>query len=139
MPMILRIENWPFLSPSRRTLQEEERWWAKCYLPDPLESVLRSHLEWTIVTGDAGSGKSTMLCALKRSEASTALILDDILTQKRGEAKEAQNPLLRIMRSSMVPANTPGRTAATWYQVPPSGDRRLPVPNRGGRRVARFR
>ena len=99
--MSLKVERWPFLSPQMRTPQEEERWWAECYVPDPHEAVLQSHPDWTIVTGGVGSGKSTMLRALKHSKAATALILEDDILSWRGRlTKESPNLLFRVMCTS---------------------------------------
>jgi DNA-binding response OmpR family regulator len=98
--MITRVETWPFISPHQRTPEEEERWWSKCHVYLPQEDVLRSHIEWTVVTGAPGSGKSTLLYALKRSEASTALILDNILPDRRAGDAARYGPLLWIMKAS---------------------------------------
>ncbi|GEM_PF-889740 len=99
--MSIKVENWPFLPPQMRTHQEEERWWAECYVPSPHEAVLQAHPDWTIVTGDAGSGKSTLLRAFKHSKASTALILeDDIISRRGAHAEESQNLLFRILRAA---------------------------------------
>ncbi|MBE7551040.1 MAG: AAA family ATPase [Anaerolineales bacterium] len=59
---------WPFLPEEQRTPEQNERWWAECYVPSPADVTLRGLPRSVIVSGGPGSGKTTALQALEKQE-----------------------------------------------------------------------
>lgn len=74
--------RWPFEAPEARLPEEEERWWAECYAPNPVQSVLESRSQWCVLLGGYQSGKSTALAALRRArQEQGVLILQEDFTE----------------------------------------------------------
>jgi len=71
--MSLTIANWPFLPEEQRTPEQNERWWAECYLPTLPDVTLQGAAYSVVVSGASGSGKSVALRALERAVAADLL------------------------------------------------------------------
>lgn len=72
--MTLTILQWPFLPEEQRTPEQNERWWAECYLPSLPDVTLQSATYSVIVYGGPGSGKSVALKALEKVMAKHLLV-----------------------------------------------------------------
>lgn len=73
--MSLTISYWPFLPEEQRTPEQNERWWAECYLPTLTDVTLQGTAFSVVVSGESGSGKSVALRALARAVAADLLLL----------------------------------------------------------------
>lgn len=67
--------EWPFHPPEQRSLEENERWWTRAYLSGVADDQLRGSPHWTLITGEAGSGKSVALRAWMRDESRRSFIV----------------------------------------------------------------
>lgn len=83
--MTLTISQWPFLPAEQRSPEQNERWWAECYVPSPAEVTLRGVPRSVIVSGESGSGKSIALQALEKQTAGQWLIFHYPLDRWPGE------------------------------------------------------
>lgn len=72
--MTLTVSQWPFLPAEQRTPEQNERWWAECYIPSPADVTLRGLARSVVVAGESGSGKSTALQAFEKQEMDRWLI-----------------------------------------------------------------
>lgn len=84
--MTLTVSQWPFLPAEQRTPEQNERWWAECYVPSPADVTLRGLARSVIVAGESGSGKSTALQAFEQQEAGRWLIFRYPLERWPGES-----------------------------------------------------
>ncbi len=67
--MTLAVSQWPFLPEEQHILEQNELWWAECYVPSPADVTLRGIAHSVIVSGEPGSGKSIALKAFEKMEA----------------------------------------------------------------------
>jgi len=73
--MSLTIHNWPFLPEGQRTPEQNERWWAECYVPSPADVTLHGIAHSVIAAGGTGSGKSTALRWFEKAWADRLLLV----------------------------------------------------------------
>lgn len=71
--MPFSYQTWPFRPFEARSAEENACWWAECHVAAPLQVVLSSEPHWRVISGGAGSGKTTALLALEQAEAQTSL------------------------------------------------------------------
>lgn len=69
-------DEWPFRPPDKRSRQENEAWWARCYVPGVADRQLAAADHWTLLTGPPQSGKSAALLAWRQDEAGRSLVVD---------------------------------------------------------------
>ncbi|MBL7164840.1 MAG: winged helix-turn-helix domain-containing protein [Anaerolineales bacterium] len=98
--MTFDFENCPFSPPQTWIPDEEERWWANCYLPHLSESALHDSPQWLILRGGYQSGKTTALSALRRARSQNALVLIKDFAIEVLTSEPPTNILLWIMRTA---------------------------------------
>lgn len=62
----MNYERWPFGPAAARTPDQEARWWAECYQPDPATTLFASAPGAAALIGRPGSGKTTAMTYLVR-------------------------------------------------------------------------
>ncbi len=82
---------WPFVKPEDRLAAEDARWWQECYLPRPVEEVIRGQTLWSVISGTAGSGKTTVLQSVLRTAGPHIFVLDYSPRQWKDLPQTTQN------------------------------------------------
>lgn len=95
--MNFRFEQWPFVLPSDRLPDEDERWWAECYVPPPQQQIIESRSQWCMILGKPQSGKTTLLTALRRQGQDKALILQEEISRSTLKKEPSENFLQRLL------------------------------------------
>ncbi len=72
-------ERWPFVPAAMRTPEQEQRWWAECYLPDPATALFAAASGAAALVGGPGSGKTTTMAYVTRQITNDLLIRYDTL------------------------------------------------------------
>ena len=97
--MSFSFAHWPFLNSKARSFEENERWWKECYVPYGTEGMLRTN-SWCVLTGNCGTGKTTILAAVSRSHENALIVNYFPANGLAGIRQEQKNHLYQIMALS---------------------------------------
>ena len=89
---MLSVRQWVFAPLNTHTPEQNQQWWADCFLPTPaLDGFVRAEYSSAIL-GEAGSGRGVALAYLRQMKPTTTLVLTyDLLHWPRGKEPHCPN------------------------------------------------